>query len=103
MSDSAREPVETLVFKNDSLIDALFTSRQQRRVVWATLTSESRTTLYSVSSRGKLEVAASIHWCRAGPLRKRHSTVEIQGTEFTTEQFGWRVKITILPDIKCVH
>ncbi|CAG7850891.1 SubName: Full=Uncharacterized protein {ECO:0000313/EMBL:CCA68262.1} [Serendipita indica DSM 11827] len=96
MSESPKDAVETLVFKNNSLIDATFTSRKQRRIVWATLTSGTSTTLYSVSPHGKLEAAASIHWHRAGShlsLRNSaQSTVELEGNEFTIEQFGWRVR-----------
>ncbi|KAG8832379.1 hypothetical protein FRC17_001426 [Serendipita sp. 399] len=65
--------VDSLIFKGSAsslLIDMLFTSKAQRRPAWLTSTIGFKTSLYAISTIGRLEQMAVIHWAKVGETSK---------------------------------
>ncbi|KIJ34308.1 hypothetical protein M422DRAFT_35145 [Sphaerobolus stellatus SS14] len=68
-------PLNRFVLSSRSILDTLFISQNPRRPAYATTTAGSTTTLWTVSTRGKLLEVAKINWVgEAG-----HSTVLVNG------------------------
>ncbi|KAG8827894.1 hypothetical protein FRC17_007677 [Serendipita sp. 399] len=85
--------VDSLVFKDDGglILDVLITSKAQRRPAWLTSTTGSKTSLYAVSTVGRLEQMAAIHWAgvdeSSKPNKGQVVMVEMGGKLSRAEDF----------------
>lgn len=64
-SDTLQNPIDVLVLRPNghaSLLDTTFVSRRSRRAVYATTTRGAETSLWRVTSNGKLTQVAQINW-----------------------------------------
>ncbi|KAG8827895.1 hypothetical protein FRC17_007678 [Serendipita sp. 399] len=94
----ARRPADNLIFKDQSLIDNVYSSRAKKRPAWLTSTHGSETTLFSISKSGRLKENAIIHWASspndgsgsssaATTTRKAEVMVEVEGERYPAEKF----------------
>ena len=71
------------------MLDTIFISKAKKKPVWITVTTGSQTTLFSVSSAGKLIQAAAIQWqAQIKGSKKTEVMVEIDGDTFPADRFG---------------
>lgn len=82
-------PADVLYYENPSMLDTIFVSKSKKKPVWITITTGPQTSIFSVSSSGKLSQTAAIHWqAQIQGSKKTEIMVDIQGDTFPASKFG---------------
>ena len=87
---STLKSADRLTLSDPSLIDTIYTSKHKKRPVWLTSTLGPVTTLFSVSSSGRLDSFAAIHWDTG--VAKSDIRVEMGDESLTAERFGMKTQ-----------